>query len=189
MELGQYPFSPRYAWVQDPFGVNWQVMQSDQPTQIVPGFLFTGPHIGQAESAIRHYIATIPHSNPQALEKGPDGLVQYATFTLNGQTFAATESSFDHGFDFSPAISLLLSCETEAEFESIWTSFTDETTDPQCGWVTDRFGITWQIVPEALFALINCDDGDRRERVLKAMYPMKKIDLAVLKQAFHGNVL
>lgn len=189
MELGQYPFSPRYAWVQDPFGVNWQIMQSDQPTQIVPGFLFTGPHIGQAESAIRHYIATIPHSNLQALEKGPDGLVQYATFTLNGQTFAATESNFDHGFDFSPAISLLLSCETEAEFESIWTSFTDETTDPQCGWVTDRFGITWQIVPEALFALINCDDGDRRERVLKAMYPMKKIDLAVLKQAFHGNVL
>lgn len=188
MELGQYPFSPRFAWVRDPFGVNWQIMQSDQPCQIVPGFLFTGSHIGQAESAIRHYVATIPHSALQTMEKSPDGLVQYATFTLNGQTFAATESSFDHGFDFSPAISFLLSCETEDEFEAIWSALTDASADPQCGWVTDRFGITWQIVPEALFALVHCDDEVRRERVLKALYPMQKINLAMLKQAFHGNV-
>jgi hypothetical protein len=104
--------------------------------------------------------------------------------TLNGHTFAATESHFDHGFDFSPAISYLLSCETEAEFESIWVAFTDETSNPQCGWVTDRFGITWQIVPEALFALVNCDDETRRERVLKALYTMKKINLPILKQVF-----
>ncbi|NCA97981.1 MAG: VOC family protein [Clostridia bacterium] len=188
MELGAYPFSPRYAWIKDPFGVNWQIMQSDHKAQIVPGFLFTGPHIGQAESAIQHYITTIPNSGLQTLEKGPDGFVQYAQFTLNGQAFAATESSFDHGFDFSPAISYLLSCETQDEFESIWTALADETTKPQCGWVTDRFGITWQIVPEALLALIDCDDEIRRERVLKAMYPMKKINLAVLKQAFHGEV-
>ncbi|MDD2458256.1 MAG: VOC family protein [Eubacteriales bacterium] len=189
MELGTYPFSPRFAWVRDPFGINWQIMQSDHPAQIVPGFLFTGSRIGQAESAIQHYVTTIPNSNLQIMEKSPDGLVQYASFTLNGQAFAATESSFDHGFDFSPAISFLLSCETEDEFESIWSSLTDETTDPQCGWVTDRFGITWQIVPEALFALINSDDEIRSERVLKALYPMKKINLAVLKQAFHGNGL
>jgi predicted 3-demethylubiquinone-9 3-methyltransferase (glyoxalase superfamily) len=189
MELGAYPFSSRFTWVKDPFGVNWQIMQSDQPAQIVPGFLFTGPHIGQAEAAIQHYIATIPHSKLRVMEKSPDGFVQYASFTLNGQTFAATESNFDHGFDFSPAISYLLNCETEEEFESVWSALADETTDPQCGWVTDRFGITWQIVPEALFTLVNSDDKIRSERVLKALYPMKKINVAVLKQAFRGNVL
>jgi len=74
MELGAYPFSSRFTWVKDPFGVNWQIMQSDQPAQIVPGFLFTGPHIGQAEAAIQHYIATIPHSKLRVMEKARTGL-------------------------------------------------------------------------------------------------------------------
>lgn len=187
MELGKYPFSEHYGWLADRFGVSWQLMLSSEQPLIVPNLLFTGERYGQAEPAINFYTATLPASATEVIERLEDGKVLYAAFTLHGQRFTAMESNLDHAFTFSPAISFLAECDTQDEVDRFWDILGQGGEYMDCGWLTDRFGVTWQVVPSELFDLINSEDTAKAERAMQAMLKMKKIDIAALRRAFNGE--
>jgi predicted 3-demethylubiquinone-9 3-methyltransferase (glyoxalase superfamily) len=187
MELGQYPFSERYGWLTDRFGVSWQLMLSSEQTRIVPCLLFTRERYGQAEEAINFYTAALPDSAIEAIERLEDGKVLYSAFTLHGQRFTAMESDLDHAFTFTPAISFLITCESQEEVDRLWETFGEGGLYMPCGWLTDRFGVTWQIDPAELFDLINNEDTVKAERAMQAMLKMHKIDLAELRRAFNDE--
>lgn len=187
MELGSYPFSERYGWLADQYGVSWQLMLSSESQMIVPSLMFSGDRYGQAEPAINLYTAAIPGSAIRVLERQPDGKVLYSSFMLHGQLFTAMENDFEHGFTFTPAISFLLECESQEEVDRLWDEMTAGGEIVQCGWIVDRFGVSWQIVPAELFTLLQDEDAEKAARVMQAMLQMKKIDVAALRAAAAGK--
>lgn len=193
MPLDAYPFSARYGWIQDRYGVSWQVMlaEGDVPQAIIPSMLFVGNVCGKAEEAIHFYTSVFGDSEPLSIhrygaDREPDeeGTVMFADFTLEGQIFAAMDSARDHDFTFSEAISFLVNCETQEEVDHYWKKLSADPKAEQCGWLKDRFGVSWQIIPTTLFELLSRPDRERTGRVMEAMLRMKKINLDALRAAY-----
>ncbi len=142
----------------------------------------------KAEEAMNFYTSIFKNSRIGGItrygEEGPGlkGTVMSATFQLDGQEFMALNGG--PVFTFTPAISFFVSCETQEEVDELWEKLSDGGEKQQCGWLKDKFGITWQIVPTALGELLNDQDAERSGRVMKAMLQMGKIDIAKLKMAF-----
>jgi len=195
MELGAYPFSDWYGWLQDQFGVSWQLMLSPNPpsTKIEPCLLFTGDQFGKARQAMALYTSLFLDSGvvEQELyaegEEAPEGSVKFARFTLAGQSFTAMESDMGHAFTFTPAISWMVSCADQGEIDCLWDSLSKDGTLMQCGWLSDAFGVTWQIVPEMLDRLMRDEDPVKADRVTQAMLKMVKLDIAELQRAYDGK--
>ncbi len=193
MPLGPYPFSEHYAWVVDRFGLSWQLMAMGTrkaPQKITPTLMFTGQNCGRAEEAIRFYAAHFPGSLVGEIDRYGPGmepnapeLVKHAAFALSGQAFAAMDSAYDHGFTFNEAISFMVSCETQGEIDRHWQALSAVPEAEQCGWLKDRFGLSWQIVPTALGRLMGASDEATRAKVTKAFLAMKKFDIAELERA------
>lgn len=198
MPLDAYPFNPRFGWVQDRFGVSWQLAVSPAETpgkpSITPSLLFVGANCGKAEEAIRFYTAIFPDSAVgHILRYGPDqppereGTVMYADFFLAGQRFAIGESALPHDFAFNEAISFIVHCEDQAEMDTYWERLSAVPEAEQCGWLKDRYGVSWQIVPVAMEAMLRHGAPEQIARVTQALLPMKKLDLAALQRAFTGD--
>jgi predicted 3-demethylubiquinone-9 3-methyltransferase (glyoxalase superfamily) len=184
MPLDTYPYSERYGWVQDRYGVSWQVMLADNAPPIVPCLLFVGNRFGSAEDAIRFYTSLFPGSAINELVRDPEaGTVMYGSFRLGEHPLVAMESGHEHAFDFTPAISLYLSCNSQEEVDRYWDRLAEGGQIMQCGWLTDRFGVTWQVVPAALKNMLADSDRDRVRRVTECFLGMEKIELAALEQA------
>jgi predicted 3-demethylubiquinone-9 3-methyltransferase (glyoxalase superfamily) len=113
---------------------------------------------------------------------GPKGTVMTATFQLDGQEFMALNGGPE--FKFTEAISFFVNCETQEEVDELWKKLTEGGEEGQCGWLKDRFGLSWQIVPTALGEMLGDQDPEKAQRVMKAMLQMKKIDIKGLKQAY-----
>lgn len=186
MERGTYPWSDRYGWVQDRFGVSWQLSVGSGPQSISTFLMFCGDHFGQAEAAMKDYTALFENSGIDALMKAPDGTVQVASFHLAGQRFKAIDSK-PHAFTFNPGISLLVNCDSQEEVDRLWEKLSANPQAEQCGWLEDRYGVSWQISPAVLDELIADPDNQKRERVLEAMLKMKKLDIAALLRAARGE--
>lgn len=196
MPLDSYPFSDRYGWTTDEFGVSWQLIHADDGAEreIVPSLLFVGERCGQAEEAIEFYTSTFDETAVGDVARyGPDqppdeaGTVMHADFTLEGQRFAAMDSAMDHGFDFTEAISFIVDCADQAEVDYYWDELTaDGGTEGQCAWLEDRYGVSWQIVPTILPELLQDEDADRSGRVMEALLGMTKIDIEALETAYAG---
>ncbi len=197
MELGAYPFSERYAWVQDRYGVSWQLMYvSDRTIEqiITPSLLFVGAQYGNAEAAIKLYTSVFPHARIVAIDrygKGepPDreGAVKYGRFVLAGQHFVAMESAYDHNFAFNEAVSFIVHCKTQEEIDYYWSKLSAVPEEEQCGWLKDRFGVSWQIVPVGIDEMMATGSPRSRQRATEALLAMKKIDMAALKKAHEGR--
>lgn len=194
MEYGPYPFSPKYGWLQDKYGVSWQLSLSGQPQSISPYFLFVGPHYGQAEEAIRHYMSLFPASELLAIQHaegeagGGQGAVQFALFTLNGQPFMAMEDNNPgHEFAFNEAVSLCVDCATQEEIDALWERLSAVPEAEQCGWLKDKFGVSWQIVPEVLYRFHLDADPVAAKRVMDVLFTMKRLDIAQLEAAYRGE--
>lgn len=189
MELGAYPFNERYGWVQDRFGLSWQFMVGSGPQPIKPCLLFSGPAFGQAEGAMERYVSLFPDSRILSVARygpglaQPEGAVGHAEFRLAGIDFCATESAFDHGYGFSQAQSFFVNCESQAEVDRLWEELSSGGERQQCGWLRDRYGVSWQIVPTILGELLSDPDPRRAARVMKAMLGMGKLDIAALMAA------
>ena len=194
MELGKYPFSEKYGWVQDKFGVSWQLILADRAQKIAPCLLFVGKQAGKAEEAMNLYTSLFPNSRIVSLarytaDEGPDagpdtGKVKHAIFSLNGQEFSAMDSGMpEHAFTFTMAISFLVNCETQAEVDHFWEKLTVGGEEIECGWLTDPYGVAWQITPTVMLELLHDPDPDKTRRAMKAMMQMKKLDIQTLKQA------
>jgi predicted 3-demethylubiquinone-9 3-methyltransferase (glyoxalase superfamily) len=189
MPLGEYPWTSRYAWVQDKFGVDWQLDVDDiRSTQkIAPALLFANEKSGLVKSAMERYIATFPDSRilleapyPDAAEM-PAGTLLFAQFRLRDMIVNAMSSSIPHDFDFSPGNSFVVSCEDQAEIDHYWDVLGEGGRQGRCGWVQDAYGVSWQVVPAILGDLMA--DPQRGPRVVAAFLRMDKFDLAALLNA------
>jgi predicted 3-demethylubiquinone-9 3-methyltransferase (glyoxalase superfamily) len=145
----------------------------------------------QAEDAMNFYVTTFRNSKLGAIARygdagpGPKGSVMTVTATLDGQEFMALNGG-PH-FKISPAISFIVNCETQAEVDDMWAKLSAGGAEQQCGWLTDKFGVSWQIVPTALGEMMKSGTGEQRERVMTAVLAMIKLDIATLKAAFDGK--
>lgn len=152
MSLGEYPHSKLYGWVEDKFGVNWQLMLADPTAErrasIIPQFLFTGA-VAQAQQAIDLYTGLVPDSSlgMSVPKPGEDGALLFAEFSLAGQWFSAMDAGMGHDFTFTPGLSLEMNCANQEEIDRMWGALSAVPEAEQCGWLVDRFGVSWQIVP------------------------------------------
>ena len=199
MELGSYPFSLRYGWTQDKYGLSWQIMfmgDREIKQSIIPTLMFVGSQSGRAEEAINLYKSIFDDSSIDYVmryEKGeePDkeGTIKHAGFILGGQEFAAMDSAKKHEFGFNEAISLMVECDNQEEIDYYWGKLTSEGgQESVCGWLKDRFGVSWQVAPGILADMLNDPDKQKVERVTNAFLKMKKFDLEELRKAYRGLV-
>lgn len=195
MPLQEYPFSKKYGWTSDKYGVNWQlsVARDGQPSpSITPSLMFTGDNAGKAEEAIKFYTSLFDNSKVEMVshyEDGPDkGRVNFGLFQLHGQNFSAMDSSLEHKFTFNEAVSLFVNCEDQAEVDTLWNKLTaDGGEESQCGWLKDKYGVSWQIIPQQLMELMSDPDHAKAGRAMQAMLKMKKISIADLEHAAAGG--
>lgn len=192
MELNQYPFSPRFGWVQDRYGLSWQINLSSNRQKIVPFLMFVGKQHGRAEAAINFYTARFQASRIGKLERyaagesEPAGTVKSASFLLGSQEFMAIDSALEHPFTFTPAISLIVQCQDQAEIDHFWEKLSEGGETSQCGWLEDPFGVSWQVVPAVIGELLT-GDPQRAERVMGSVLQMQKLDLDTIMKVAAQN--
>lgn len=190
MELDSYPWSAKYGWLQDRFGVNWQLYMGkmeDVGQRFTPSLMFCGQQNGNAEKAVHFYTSVFNDSGINGIlkyakgENEVEGNVKHAQFNLGTHVFMAMDSSLPHQASFNEAISFVVECETQNEIDHYWNRLTEGGQESQCGWLKDKFGVSWQIVPEILGTLMN--DPSRSELVVNAFMQMKKFDIEKLVNA------
>jgi predicted 3-demethylubiquinone-9 3-methyltransferase (glyoxalase superfamily) len=198
MPLDKYPFSEHYGWVQDKYGLTWQLIltnpEGEERPFIVPSLLFVGEVAGRAEEAIQHYLSVFKDSKMGTIarygagqEPDKEGTVMFADFMLEGQWFAAMDSAQEHHFAFNEAISFLVQCDSQEEIDSYWERLSAVPEAEQCGWLKDKFGLSWQISPAALGEMMTKGTREQIDRVTQAFLPMKKFNLAELQKAYEGT--
>lgn len=197
MELSEYPFSKKYGWVADKFGVTWQLMLTDPKGElrpfIIPSLLFTQDVAGKAEEAINFYrdvftdakLGTIARY-PKGMEPDKEGTIMFSEIFMHNTWVVAMDSAHDHKFKFSEGISLLVPCDTQEEIDYYWNKLSAVPEAEQCGWLKDKFGVSWQISPTNIDKLMAEGTPEQRDRVVKAFLQMKKFNLAELDKAFKG---
>ncbi|MCB9231968.1 MAG: VOC family protein [Bacteroidia bacterium] len=187
MALDKYFWSDKYGWVEDRFGVSWQLALgkfecTDQ--RILPCLLFTGENFGRAEAAIHFYQKTFPNTEILSLQKygeeaGPAaGKVLFSQINLDKTVFILMDGPGEHAFHFNEAVSFSVGCANQEEIDYYWETLKEGGSEQQCGWLKDKFGVSWQIVPSVLGKLM--DDSSKRQAVVDAFLKMKKFDLEAL---------
>ena len=198
MPIDKYPFSERYGWVQDKYGVTWQLMltkpEGEMRPPIIPARMFVGDYTGKAEEATDFYLSIFKDAKRGTLAHYPAGMapdkessVMFTDFSLAGQWFAAMDSGRQHDFTFNEAISLMVGCDTQEEIDYYWDKLSAVPESEQCGWLKDRYGLSWQIVPSVMNEYMTNGTPEQISRVTQAFLPMKKFDLAKLKAAYTGE--
>jgi predicted 3-demethylubiquinone-9 3-methyltransferase (glyoxalase superfamily) len=180
MELGEYPFSKYYGWIQDKYGFSWQLMLNN-PTdnkrpKIIPSLLFTKEQDGQAKEAIKFYTSVFTDSEIGS-NINNEGKTSYADFRLFNQWFAVMDGGPQHEFSFNPAISLIVNCKDQKEIDCYWEKLSANPEFEQCGWLQDKYDISWQITPA------NMEELMKTPGAFKRMMQMKKIDIAKLQKS------
>lgn len=191
MPLDKYPWSDRYGWLVDQFGMTWQLMQGELAAgmqKIIPCMLFTGKQFGKAGEALDLYTSLFPQSqrhSPVLYEEGegqPVGYLKFGHFTLAGNLFAAMDGPGEHAFAFNEAVSFVAECSNQEEIDKYWNTLTaNGGKESRCGWLVDPYGVSWQIIPNNIGSLMM--DPARSSRVMEAVMKMNKIDMATLENA------
>ncbi len=195
MPLQEYPFSKRYGWIQDKYGLSWQLILTDPTGEerpfIIPSLMFTGDVYGKVEEATNFYLSVFKNTKrgqlaryPAGMEPDKEGSIMFTDFLLESQWFAAMESAHEHKFKFNEAISLLVTCEDQVEIDYFWEKMSAVKESEQCGWIKDKYGVSWQIAPEGMEKMLNDPDKEKANRAMSAMMQMKKIDIAKLQEAY-----
>ena len=194
MPLDSYPFSERYGWIEDRYGLSWQIMHAGEGEivqRITPTLMFVGEVCGKAEEAITFYTSLFPDSKGGHILRygrgeAPDtaGTIKHAGFSLAGWEFAAMDSARGHDFGFNEAISFIVSCDTQEEIDHYWDSLSAFPEAEQCGWLKDRYGLSWQVVPSAMDEMMRSGTKEQMARVTEAFLKMKKFDIAELQRAY-----
>jgi predicted 3-demethylubiquinone-9 3-methyltransferase (glyoxalase superfamily) len=189
MPLEAYPFSERFGWLADKFGVSWQLNVGARPQKITPFFLFAGQQHGRAEEAVTFYTSIFDDSGITSIERFgageevAEGSVKQAVFSLAGQEFMAMDGGPGHAFTFTGAVSLYVDCKTQEEVDALWEKLSEGGEIQQCGWLKDKYGVFWQIIPTVLTEMMQDTDKARWKRAFNAMLQMKKLDIGELTRA------
>lgn len=183
MPLGEYPFSPHYGWVQDRYGVSWQLMLTDPKGDprpfVIPQVMFSGDVQNKAREAVDFYVSLFDDAAvgmvaeyPQASGTAAAGSVMFGEFHIGDQWFSMMDSNVAHEFGFTPGVSLEVTCRDQAEIDRLWDALSAVPEAEQCGWLADRYGVSWQIVPENMGELM------ARPGAYPKMMEMKKLVIA-----------
>ena len=183
MEKGEYPFSAHYGWVEDRYGVNWQLMLTnpagDPRPFICPALMFGGPAQNMCELAVSHYLDVFPNSGwgnrvtyPAPTGPATEASLMFSDFTLAGQWFVAMDSGVEQEESFTCGVSFEVSCADQAEIDHFWEALSAQPEAEQCGWLADQAGVSWQIVPQNMGELME------RPHAFDTMLRMKKIVIA-----------
>lgn len=198
MPLDKYPFSERFGWIQDKYGISWQLILSNPDGEkrpfIIPSLMFVGAVSGKAEEASDFYLSVFRDTKrgliaryPKGMEPEKEGTVMFTDFMLEKQWFAAMDSARQHDFNFNEAISFLVNCDTQDEVDYFWEKLSAVPESEQCGWLKDKYGLSWQIIPRQLGEWMGDPDPEKAQRVVQAMLKMKKIVIADLQEAYDGG--
>jgi len=198
MPIQEYPFSKRYGWCTDKYGFTWQLIltnpEGEERPRIIPSLLFVNEKCGKAEEAANFYLSVFKESKlgtlakyPETSPAGKEGTVMFADFKLLDTWFAAMDGSGKHEFDFNEAVSLIVKCETQAEIDYYWEKLSAVPESEQCGWLKDKFGVSWQIVPTQMDEMMATKDVAALKRVTEAFLKMKKFNLVQLQKAYDGQ--
>ena len=191
MPLDKYPWGEKYGWINDKYGISWQLALgkiSDVGQKITPCLLFTGKQYGLADEAIVLYSSIF--KNPKVddiLRYGanefPDkeGEVKHAQMSLNGYKFMLMESAAPHSFTFTEGVSLTIHCETQEEIDHYWEKLTESGEESMCGWLKDKFGVSWQIIPTILSKIMG--DPAKAGKAAQAFMAMRKLNIEQIVQA------
>lgn len=197
MPLGEYPFSKWYGWIQDKYGVSWQLILTNPTGEerpfIVPSLLFVGANAGRAEEAIDFYTSVFKDGKrgttaryPAGMEPDKEGTLMFADFLVMNTWIAAMDSAHKHDFALSEAISLIVPCDSQEEIDYFWEKLSAVPEAEQCGWLKDKFGVSWQVTPSAMDEMMSKGTPEQIARVTQAFLPMKKFDIATLRRAYEG---
>lgn len=190
MPLDKYTFSKKYGWIQDRYGINWQLSYNEPAVaaqKFTPSLMFTNKQCGKAEEAINLYTSLFEDSSIVLISRytkednDVEGTVNHAQFRLRNGLFMAMDSSLMHKFSFNEGVSLVVECDTQKEIDFFWGKLTEGGEESQCGWLKDRYGVSWQIIPSMLDKLMS--DPAKSERVINAFLKMRKFDIETLLKA------
>lgn len=198
MPLDKYPFSERYGWVQDKYGLSWQLILTDpkgpERPPIIPSIMFVGDVCGKAQEATDFYISVFKNAKrgavayyPEGMEPDKPGTVMFTDFKLENQWFAAMDSARMHDFNFNEAVSLLVNCDDQEEIDYYWQKLSAVPQAEQCGWLKDKYGLSWQITSKEMDVMMQTGTQEQIDRVTQAFLKMKKFDIKTLKKAFQGK--
>jgi len=199
MPLDKYPFSEMYGCIQDKYGLSWQLIltnpEGEERPPIVTSLMFVGNKCGKAEEAIHLYLSIFKNSKqgqiaryPQGMKPDKEGTIMFSDFKLEDQWFAAMESAREHKFNFNEAISFIVKCDTQDDIDYYWDKLSAIPESEQCGWLKDKYGVSWQIVPREMDEMISNDSSQEQiARVTQATFKMKRLDLKELQKAFKGQ--
>lgn len=198
MPLDKYPFSQRYGWIQDKFGVSWQLILTDPKGEerplIIPSMMFVGDVYGKAEEASNFYLSVFKNNKRGEIARYGDSnppnkadAVMFTDFKLEDQWFAAMDSARMHDFSFNEAVSFIVRCENQQEIDYYWEKLSAVPESEQCGWLKDKYGFSWQIVPVEMDDYMSKGTPEQIDRVTQAFLPMKKFDVEALKKAYEGK--
>lgn len=187
--IDKYDWSERYGWLQDRFGLTWQIsLNGDAPIQqkIRSCMLFTRERFGMAEKALNFYSSVFEHSSTDLLMHYPEGTehagkVLYSEFKLNRQNLIAMDGPGVHDYTFNEGVSFVVECESQKEIDYYWDKLTEGGQESMCGWLKDQFGVSWQIVPAILGGLMS--DPEKAPKVMHEFLKMRKFDIDTLLKA------
>ena len=199
MPLDEYPFSKRYGWVKDKYGLSWQLMLSnpdgEQRPFIVPSLLFTENVWGKAEEASEFYISVFKnakrggiHKYPACMEPDKEDTVMFTDFMIENQWFAAMDSAREHGYAFNEAVSFIINCDTQDEINYYWEKLSAFPESEQCGWCKDKYGLSWQVSPTVMNEMLTKGTREQVDRLTQAFLKMKKFNIEGLKRAYKGEL-
>jgi predicted 3-demethylubiquinone-9 3-methyltransferase (glyoxalase superfamily) len=198
MPLDKYPFSERYGWLQDKYGLSWQLILTDPEGEprpfIIPSMLFVGAVAGKAEEATDFYLSVFQTSKRgeiarygAGMEPEVEGTIMFSEVQLEGQWFTAMDSANQHEFAFNEAISFMVSCKDQEEIDYFWQRLSAVPEAEVCGWLKDKYGVSWQIVPVQLDEMMRNGTREQIDRVTQAFLKMKKFDVSRLIEAYEGR--
>jgi predicted 3-demethylubiquinone-9 3-methyltransferase (glyoxalase superfamily) len=196
MALGEYPFSERYGWLKDRYGLSWQLsyVENEVEQRITPVLMFTDNVYGKAEEAVHFYISVFRDSAIHSLlgygkgeEPEKEGTVKYASFKLEGKEFGALDSAREHGMQFNEAISFVVRCDSQEEIDYYWEKLSAVVEAEQCGWLKDKYGLSWQVTPRVMDEMMSQGDPDQITRVTEAFLKMTKFDIKKLEEAYSAT--
>lgn len=198
MPLDTYDFAEKFGWGQDKYGVSWQVlcMKGERPKEkIASTLMFCGDVCGRAKEAIDFYVGIFKNSHIDYVTPydGTEPVdddrakTKHAGCMLDGTRFAVLDSGRKSPLTFNQAISFVVNCKNQEEVDYYWEKLTDGGVEVQCGWLNDKFGVPWQVVPTRMTEMLSSGNKEQIGRVTEAFMKMKKFDIQILEDAFVGK--
>lgn len=194
MGLDSYPWSEKYAWVEDQYGISWQLnYASEKATQkFSPVMMFTGNNAGKCREAISFYTEIFPNSKIEGIMDYPEGQgepagnIAHSQFQIDNFMMMAMDSSHDHKVHFTEGTSMVVMTDNQEETDFYWNKLSENGEESMCGWLKDQYGFSWQITPKRLIELTNNGNPETSKKAFDAMLKMKKIIIKDIEDAVNS---